>query len=53
MIELARAVQVRCLEQRGVGEIAVPVLVLAGGQDRVDPPAVLTDHLLRGSPPPP
>jgi pimeloyl-ACP methyl ester carboxylesterase len=30
----------------GIAEIGVPVLVLAGGQDRVDPPGVLTDHLL-------
>jgi pimeloyl-ACP methyl ester carboxylesterase len=30
----------------GVGNIDVPVLVLAGSHDKVDPVAVLTDHLL-------
>jgi pimeloyl-ACP methyl ester carboxylesterase len=30
----------------GVGAIEVPVLVLAGSHDKVDPPAVLADHLL-------
>ncbi|MFI1767715.1 alpha/beta fold hydrolase [Streptomyces sp. NPDC020800] len=30
----------------GVGAIEVPVLVLAGSHDKVEPPAVLTDHLL-------
>ncbi|MEU6672321.1 alpha/beta hydrolase [Streptomyces sp. NPDC046727] len=30
----------------GVGAIEVPVLVLAGSHDKVDPPTVLTDHLL-------
>jgi pimeloyl-ACP methyl ester carboxylesterase len=30
----------------GVGKIEVPVLVLAGSDDKVDPPAMLTDHLL-------
>ena len=30
----------------GVGAIGVPVLVLAGRHDKVDPPAVLADHLL-------
>ncbi|WP_367141012.1 MULTISPECIES: alpha/beta fold hydrolase [Streptomyces] len=30
----------------GVGAIDVPVLVLAGSHDKVDPPAVLADHLL-------
>ncbi|MER7839529.1 alpha/beta hydrolase [Streptomyces sp. NPDC096040] len=30
----------------GVGKIDVPVLVLAGSDDRVDPPQVLREHLL-------
>ncbi|MEV7388877.1 alpha/beta hydrolase [Streptomyces sp. NPDC091215] len=30
----------------GVGAIEVPVLVLAGSHDKVDPPNVLSDHLL-------
>ncbi|MFI8280549.1 alpha/beta fold hydrolase [Streptomyces sp. NPDC085929] len=30
----------------GVGAIEVPVLVLAGSHDKVDPPTVLADHLL-------
>ncbi|MFF8860791.1 alpha/beta fold hydrolase [Streptomyces sp. NPDC015139] len=30
----------------GVAAIEVPVLVLAGSHDKVDPPAVLADHLL-------
>ncbi|WBO68695.1 alpha/beta fold hydrolase [Streptomyces camelliae] len=30
----------------GVAAIGVPVLVLAGSHDKVDPPAVLADHLL-------
>ncbi|PSJ30734.1 alpha/beta hydrolase [Streptosporangium nondiastaticum] len=30
----------------GIGAIDVPVLVLAGSHDKVDPPAVLADHLL-------
>lgn len=30
----------------GVGAIDVPVLVLAGSHDKVDPPTVLADHLL-------
>ncbi|MCC3772593.1 alpha/beta fold hydrolase [Streptomyces sp. UNOC14_S4] len=30
----------------GVGAIDVPVLVLAGSHDKVDPPSVLADHLL-------
>ncbi|MGF1425751.1 alpha/beta fold hydrolase [Kitasatospora sp. LaBMicrA B282] len=30
----------------GLGDVEVPVLVLAGRHDKVDPPAVLTEHLL-------
>ncbi|MES4908654.1 MULTISPECIES: alpha/beta hydrolase [unclassified Streptomyces] len=30
----------------GVGAISVPVLVLAGSRDKVEPPTVLADHLL-------
>jgi len=34
----------RCLG--GLSNVTVPVLVLAGDHDRVEPPAVLAEHLL-------
>jgi pimeloyl-ACP methyl ester carboxylesterase len=37
----------------GLSNVDVPVLVLAGGHDKVEPPTVLADHLLPLMPTPP